>query len=87
MHIEGLLNEVQEQFAGDDRPAEEFYDLWEDPHEINNLIHSVKREHAVELAKHRDMLYKWIIETDDKGRFPETDDALKAVIKRWGTMQ
>ena len=27
---------------------------------------------------------KWIIETDDKGRFPETDEALKAVIDRWG---
>ncbi len=84
MNNDGVLNEVQSQFAGDVRPAEEFYDLLEDPHEINNLVHSVKREHVIELAKHRDILYKWIIETDDKGRFPETDDALKAVIDRWG---
>jgi len=31
-----------------------------------------------------DILYIWIIETDDKGCFPETDGALKAVIDRWG---
>lgn len=84
MYKEGKLNEVQSAFASDYRPAEELYDLWEDPYETHNLVHSYKREHAMELAKHRDILYKWIIETDDKGRFPESDDALKAVIDRWG---
>lgn len=52
-------------------------DLW-------NLVHSIEREHAMELARHRDILYSWILETDDKGRFPESDDALRAVIDRWG---
>jgi N-sulfoglucosamine sulfohydrolase len=84
MYEEGKLNEVQARFAGEERPAEELYDLREDPHETHNLVHSPKREHAMALAKHRDILYKWIIETDDKGRFPETDEALKAVIDRWG---
>jgi arylsulfatase A-like enzyme len=84
MYKEGKLNDVQARFPGNERPAEEFYDLWEDPHETNNLVHSIKREHAVELANHRDILYRWIIETDDKGRFPESDEALKAVIDRWG---
>ncbi len=84
MYKEGKLNEVQARFWSDERPAEEFYDLQEDPHETNNLIHSINREHAMELAKHRDILYRWIIETDDKGRFPESDAALKAVIDRWG---
>ncbi len=84
MYAEGKLNEVQSRFVSDYRPAEELYDLQADPHETNNLVHSYKREHAIELAKHRDILYKWIIETDDKGRFPETDEALKAVIDRWG---
>lgn len=84
MYQKGELNEVQSHFVSDERPAEEFYDLWEDPHETNNLVHSWKREHAVELAKHRDYLYHWILETDDKGRFPETNNSLKAVIDRWG---
>lgn len=84
MYKEGKLNEVQSRFPSDERPAEELYDLWEDPHETNNLVHSYQREHAMALAKHRDLLYRWIIETDDKGRFPETDASLEAVIDRWG---
>lgn len=84
MYENGELNEVQSRFFSDERPAEELYDLQQDPHETNNLVHSYKREHAMQLAKHRDILYKWIMETDDKGRFPETDDALKGVVDRWG---
>ncbi len=84
LYAQGELNEVQAHFVRDYRPAEEFYDLWEDPHETQNLIHSYKREHAQALAEHRDILNRWILETDDKGRFPETDNALRAVIDRWG---
>ncbi len=84
LYKEGQLNDVQARFVSDVRPAEEFYDLEKDPHETRNLIHSHKREHALELAKHRDVLYRWIIETDDKGRYPESDASLKAVVDRWG---
>jgi N-sulfoglucosamine sulfohydrolase len=84
MYAAGELNAVQAHFAGPVRPAEEFYDLLTDPHETHNLVHSVKREHAVALAEHRDVLYRWILETDDKGRFPESDNALRAVLQRWG---
>lgn len=84
LYDKGELNEVQARFVSDERPAEEFYDLQEDPHETNNLVHSVMREHAVALARHRDILYRWILETDDKGRFPETENGLRAVIQRWG---
>ncbi len=84
LHADGKLNEVQARFPGEERPAAELYDLLEDPHETNNLVHSWQREHQMQLAKHRDTLYRWIVETDDKGRFPETDNALEAVIDRWG---
>lgn len=84
MHREGTLNEVQDAFASEVRPAEEFYDLKTDPHETRNLIHSADRDVAMEIARHRDILYRWILETDDKGRFPETDNSLRAVVDRWG---
>ena len=84
LYNEGKLNEVQSRFVSDERPAEELYDLKNDPYETNNLVHSYKREHAQVLGELRTILYRWIIETDDKGRFPESDEALKAVIDRWG---
>jgi arylsulfatase A-like enzyme len=84
LYKEGELNDAQARFVSDKRPAEELYDLNDDPHEINNLVHSSKREDAVALAELRDTLYRWILETDDRGRFPESDAALKAVIDRWG---
>ncbi|OXU15597.1 sulfatase family protein [Sedimentisphaera salicampi] len=85
LHEEGRLNDVQDRFVCQHRPAEELYDLQEDPHETVNLVHSWKREHALALTQMRDALYRLILETDDKGRFPETDEALKAVVDRWGS--
>jgi N-sulfoglucosamine sulfohydrolase len=84
LYHDGKLNEVQSHFVGPDRPAEELYDLWLDPHETINLVHSYKYEHAMELARHRDILYKWTLETDDKGRYPESDEGLDAALQRWG---
>jgi hypothetical protein len=80
----GKLNAVQTRFVGDERPAEELYDLRNDPHETKNLVHSWRREHAMALGRLRTILGRWIVETDDKGRFPESDKALKAVVDRWG---
>ena len=31
----------------------------------------------------RTLLDRWIVETNDLGRFPESDEALKAALKRW----
>jgi arylsulfatase A-like enzyme len=84
LYREGKLNDVQARFVSDERPAEELYDLQNDPHETQNLVHSWKREHAMALGRLRSILDRWIIETDDKGRFPESDEALKAVVDRWG---
>jgi arylsulfatase A-like enzyme len=84
LYKEGKLNAVQSRFVSDERPAEELYDLKKDPHETNNLIDSSKRAHAEALARCRSILHRWIIETDDRGRFPESDAALKAVLDRWG---
>lgn len=82
LFAEGKLNKVQAAFAGPERPAEELYDLATDPHETINLAGQTK--HADVLAKMRTRLQRWVVDTDDQGRFPESDEALKAVLKRWG---
>lgn len=84
LYAEGELDGFQARFASDERPAEELYDLKADPHETKNLVHSYERRHQLALAEMRMFLHRWIVETNDQGRFPETDEALKAVIKRWG---
>ncbi|WP_276256290.1 sulfatase family protein [Halomontanus rarus] len=84
LHEEGELDEVQSQFASEERPAEELYDLQADPHETDNIVHSTRYEHAEALGRLRTILSRWILETDDKGRYPESDDSLAAVIQRWG---
>ena len=82
LYAAGELNEVQAAFAGPHRPAEELYDLEADPHETINLVHDP--EYAQVLGEMRTRLDRWIVETDDQGRFPESDEALRAVLKRWG---
>jgi arylsulfatase A-like enzyme len=82
LYAEGKLNKVQAAFASPHRPAEELYDLASDPHETINLVHNPK--HGQALGEMRTRLDRWIVDTDDQGRFPESDAALKAVLKRWG---
>lgn len=82
LYREGELNEVQARFVSPERPAEELYDLEDDPHETRNLVHDP--EYAQQLGDLRTTLDRWIVETGDQGQFPESDAALRAVIKRWG---
>ena len=77
----GEMKGAQKFFFGDKKPAEELYDLENDPHEINNLAKDPK--FAKVLARHREILAKWMKETDDKGQYPETDAELLAVLKQW----
>lgn len=66
----------------DFRPAEELYDLKNDPHEINNLAND--KAYAKQLKTMRDYLDNWVKETDDKGQYPESEAQLKALYERWG---
>ena len=63
------------------RPAEEFYDLENDPYEINNL--ATDPAYKSELERHQKILEKWISETNDKGQYPESVEALKGVLTQW----
>jgi uncharacterized sulfatase len=56
-------------------PDEELYDLRADPWEIHNSAASDKPEDRAALKRLRDVLEKWIIDTDDQGRHPEPASA------------
>jgi arylsulfatase A-like enzyme len=81
LYAEGKLTPQAAVFASDKKPAEEFYDLEKDPHEINNLAADPK--YAAELNRHRKILADWMKETDDKGQYPESTEGLLQVMYRW----
>ena len=82
MAAAGEMNDVQMQFFGPHKPAEELYDLENDPHEIHNLARDPK--YAEELGRHRTLLANWIAASGDQGQQTESDAGLRAVLKRWG---
>ena len=80
----GKLTPVQAEYFAATKPAEELYDIANDPHQINNLAEDPK--HDTILKKHRQVLLDWIASTDDKGAYPESDRAIKETIDLWGAM-
>jgi len=82
LYAEGKLTPEAAAFASDKRPAEELYDLQKDPHEVRNLAGDPK--YAAELRRHRNILKKWMKETDDQGQYPESIEGLLQVMHRWG---
>lgn len=67
------------------RPAEELYDLQDDPHEMNNLADS--SDHQATLERLRQSLDNWMEETNDQGAQDESlvvdMDALMAEKRQW----
>jgi arylsulfatase A-like enzyme len=62
-------------------PCEELYDLKSDPHEILNLITSTDPLHVEALARLRAALDTWMIETGDRGAFPEPREVVAPFAK------
>ena len=81
LHGEGKLNEVQAFMWREDRVAEELYDLEMDPHETINLAEN--REYTVQLQRSRQILERWMGDTDDKGQYLEPVESLRGVLQRW----
>lgn len=79
---EGKMNKVQAELYNPVRIPEELYDIENDPHQINNLVNDP--EYKAQLEKHRQILDKWIKETDDKGQYPEPKAELALMKKWWG---
>ncbi|MEZ5038472.1 MAG: sulfatase [Saprospiraceae bacterium] len=82
LHAEHKLDTIQDRFFLDERPAEELYNLKEDPFEINNL--AGKPAYAETLKHYAAILDQWIKETDDKGQYPENEEGLKLMLGIWG---
>jgi arylsulfatase A-like enzyme len=66
----GKLNEAQAKFWRP-KPVEELFDLASDPDEVNNVAGNP--EHAERVAKMRQVLKDWMIETADMGIFTEAE--------------
>ena len=64
-HAAGTLNETQQLLFAPTRPAEELYDLSEDPFEVRNLAGDPK--HQAQLKKLRKRMDDWIERTNDHG--------------------
>ncbi len=69
-HADGLLDAVQQSLFAPRRPAEELYDLSQDPWEIRNLAADPAHRETLETLRQR--LTRWMEETGDRGREGET---------------
>lgn len=71
LHEQNQLSELAERLLfAPTRPTEELYDLAADPQEIRNLANDPA--HAATLAELRNKLDRWMVETNDLGRQPES---------------
>jgi len=52
-------------------PGEQLYHLPADPHEVRNLVNSEEPQHREALLRLRAALDTWLIETGDRGQWPE----------------
>jgi N-sulfoglucosamine sulfohydrolase len=71
LYAQGKLTPAQALFCAPTKPAEELYNIQNDPEELNNLAASPQYEKI--LKDMRKVLEKWIKKTDDKGQYPEKD--------------
>jgi len=80
LHNSGELTPEQELFMASSRPAEELYDLQNDPYEVNNLAgqpqyQTVQNELSAALDN-------WIDETGDKGQTMEDVQVTQAELEK-----
>lgn len=83
LYAEGKLTPPQAAMCQPTMPEEELYDMETDPWQLNNLAKSTNPTHQAALKRLRDVLDRWIVDTDDHGRRFETLDELKAAEARF----
>jgi arylsulfatase A-like enzyme len=70
------LNDTQALWLQPTKPEIEFYDTESDPDEVRNLAGSAAHRPLIE--KFGKLLDQWILDSDDKGRFPEAKESVSA---------
>lgn len=80
LFAEGKLTEDQAKFMAEKRPAEELYDLQNDPFELHNLIDDPAK--GTTLKRLRQQLDAWISDTHDQGAIPEDPGTVANELKR-----
>lgn len=87
LHALEALTPLQDTLFAPSRPAEELYDLANDPFETTNLAGDPAHDAALE--EQRGRLYRWMVETRDPGLIPEPilEDLGKAAGSKYAAMQ
>lgn len=80
LFAEGKLSADQAKFLAPQRPAEELYDLQNDPFELHNL--AADPAHEAALMRLRQQLDAWIANTHDQGAIPEDPQTMAEELKR-----
>jgi arylsulfatase A-like enzyme len=81
MHAERRLRGPPAELMERRGPCEELYDVKSDPHEIRNLVGSSEPEVRDALARLRTALDVWIVETGDRGQWPEPAEIVAPFAK------
>ncbi|MDF1812817.1 MAG: sulfatase [Verrucomicrobiales bacterium] len=77
----GELDDVQKLVVRKVRPPEELYDVSNDPHEINNL--AADPAYTDKLKEMRARLDTWMVETNDLGRIPESEQMYESDMEMY----
>jgi arylsulfatase A-like enzyme len=75
LHAAAKLNATQSQWMAPRKPEFELYDLKADPHEVRNLAEDPA--HRTILRRLSGALDRWIDETGDQGRTPESPETIR----------
>lgn len=75
LHAAGKLDAVQAQWMAPRKPDFELYDHAADPHEVNNLAADPKHKQA--LTRLTGLLDRWIVDSNDHGRTPESRETIE----------
>lgn len=83
LYASGELSPKLTEIYFGERPAEEFYDILNDPSQLNNLVG--RPEYDNELDRHRELLTRWLAK-GDAGIGEESDEELayQAQGHKWG---